>query len=652
MTAEQLLSRLNNVKCNGGGWTADCPCHDSKSGKSLHVKEADGKLLLKCWGGCKTEDVVGALGLSMGDLFEKPGGNGHPPAPSPGRARLPEDPLSWLSNYCGVPIDFVRALPLEADGNAVAFTFPGLAVRKLRTSGSKSFTWTPAGSPSPPLWPMPEATMPPGVWLLEGESDAIVALCAGLPAYALTHGAGTPVTPDQAAELRRRGAEKATIVFDADKAGREGTGKLAAVLEAAGIEAAGVDLAAAGIVDPLAGTKDVRDAWLAVKDPVRLRERLESASSSLQPNLPPIGRLVVGEVGREVSAAALKARPHREVEYLPFLGSAGYVPKGWSVMIAASPKGGKTELTTRLCGEWTTESILYATEEPELIWQHRLSRLPGDWNHMRLLFALGMEPTGILNRIKTGSESVVVLDTVRSLIGLTDENDNSELARALNPYVVAAREGGKTLIALHHVRKGGGNYGEGITGGHAFLAAVDVALELLRESNLGENKRRVRGWGRLFPIDEAVYSLEDDGTMALLGSPTAVQLGAVTGRVQELLNSEWQTRKELLEDLDEPKPAQEQLRLALKALVEDGTAERDPKGDKPGVTYRYRLAQPGNQPHLPRTPSMVVGEVGGSQDPPPDPDDDTLFHDATCPALHDGPCNCVPVWAAALEVPS
>ena len=34
---------------------------------------------------------------------------------------------------------------------------------------------------------------------------------------------------------------------------------------------------------------------------------------------------------------------------------------------------------------------------------------------------------------------------------------------------------GQTLVLLHHLRKGGGEHGEGITGGHAFLGIVDAA---------------------------------------------------------------------------------------------------------------------------------------------------------------------------------
>jgi hypothetical protein len=331
------------------------------------------------------------------------------------------------------------------------------------------------------------------------------------------------------------------------------------------------------------------------------------------PELAPEDRSVGGPV--EVCAAELAARPAAEIEYLPLLGAPGYIPKGWSVLVAGYPKAGKTELLARLCQSWMGERVLCITEEPASIWAARIRRLAGDWRHVQLRFALGMDPASLLARIQGGAETVVVVDTVWNLLGLQDEADNSEVARVLTPFVAAARAGGKTLVLLHHIRKGGGEHGEGIAGGHAFLGMVDVALEILREQNLGETKRRIRGWGRLFPIDEAVYELAPDGTMALLGSPKAVELGAVKARVLDVLSGEWQTRREILEGLEDPKPAMEQLRLALNALVQEGLAERDPAEERRGATYRYRLA---TKPELPPIRTPVVSQVGASPSPAPE----------------------------------
>jgi len=81
MSADTLLSRLDRVRKSGpASWSARCPSHEDKT-PSLSVKEQpDGRLLVFCHGGCTVDEVVGAVGLELADLF--------PPRPTqPGAAR-------------------------------------------------------------------------------------------------------------------------------------------------------------------------------------------------------------------------------------------------------------------------------------------------------------------------------------------------------------------------------------------------------------------------------------------------------------------------------------------------------------------------------------------------------------------------------------
>lgn len=66
---DDILSRLSKVKPAGNGkWTACCPAHDDRS-PSLSVKECDdGKILIKCWAGCQTEEIMKSIGMKMIDL--------------------------------------------------------------------------------------------------------------------------------------------------------------------------------------------------------------------------------------------------------------------------------------------------------------------------------------------------------------------------------------------------------------------------------------------------------------------------------------------------------------------------------------------------------------------------------------------------------
>ena len=59
---ERVTGRLEYVRKSGGGSVvARCPAHRDKS-PSLSVKEGgDGRVLLYCFAGCPTSDVVAAL---------------------------------------------------------------------------------------------------------------------------------------------------------------------------------------------------------------------------------------------------------------------------------------------------------------------------------------------------------------------------------------------------------------------------------------------------------------------------------------------------------------------------------------------------------------------------------------------------------------
>lgn len=70
MSADNLLSRLDGVKRTGPDrHLAKCPSHNDRTA-SLSVRELDdGRTLVHCFAGCSVHEVVGAVGLTLGDLF-------------------------------------------------------------------------------------------------------------------------------------------------------------------------------------------------------------------------------------------------------------------------------------------------------------------------------------------------------------------------------------------------------------------------------------------------------------------------------------------------------------------------------------------------------------------------------------------------------
>ena len=71
MSPEDFIARVGPAKRTGRDkWVARCPAHDGKSSTSLAIRAlADGRILVHCFGGCQVDEVVGTLGLELGDLF-------------------------------------------------------------------------------------------------------------------------------------------------------------------------------------------------------------------------------------------------------------------------------------------------------------------------------------------------------------------------------------------------------------------------------------------------------------------------------------------------------------------------------------------------------------------------------------------------------
>ena len=67
--ADRLLERLDAVRPNGASrWTARCPAHTDRS-SSLSVRDTGDRVLIHCFAGCATSDVLAAVGLEIQDLF-------------------------------------------------------------------------------------------------------------------------------------------------------------------------------------------------------------------------------------------------------------------------------------------------------------------------------------------------------------------------------------------------------------------------------------------------------------------------------------------------------------------------------------------------------------------------------------------------------
>jgi len=65
-----VLNQLGRVQKRGEQYRAKCPAHDGKSTTSLSVTETeDARILIHCFGGCSTQEVLDAIGMEFHDLM-------------------------------------------------------------------------------------------------------------------------------------------------------------------------------------------------------------------------------------------------------------------------------------------------------------------------------------------------------------------------------------------------------------------------------------------------------------------------------------------------------------------------------------------------------------------------------------------------------
>lgn len=295
-----------------------------------------------------------------------------------------------------------------------------------------------------------------------------------------------------------------------------------------------------------------------------------------------------------------------ELNFLPFLGVDGYVIQGWSHILVGYPRCGKTELATQLALEWVKQGkhVLYISEESEALWCVRFGELEKsgllqgltkggqpDLERFELIFGLGEQPDGLLKEAYSKPVDVVIVDTIRSLLDIEDENDNSEIRRRIKPWTLAQQQARNTLILCHHSRKGGGSHGEAISGGHALLGACDMALEITFEQSQ-QARRTIIPYGRVISSPSLLYEL-NGGKLSQLGDPDKLRLKFVEQRICMELDGVWCTTRQIKDRFTKPKPSDSSFDRAFTNLAVAGTLERQPPWgqDASRKTVRWRLSE-------------------------------------------------------------
>ncbi len=509
-----------------GSWT--CPAHDDRT-PSLSVSEGTGRrILVKCFAGCTVEQIVAALGLSLADLFAEVA----PPATE--RTALQKAPppevlgepasaqIAALKRTRrlrdGTTLDRVGAklvswqgqewlaFPTIADGvwkcwaldrnGRPRFDEKGKWVRK--NTGPVSLVISPAlrernGSAIPRLFDV------------EGESDLLAAVEAGLP-YVVTGSGGASALAGHEAHREWLGglhAGEVVVVRDLDKAGRDGVEKVAAWWLAQGVPVRVLDLPEA-----LGAGGDLRDylngraarggvpASEPMGDAAALCTLADSAAlrEPEEPGIPGLVRL-----------ASVKPE---QVEWL----WPGRLPLGKVSILDGDPGLGKSTVTLDLAARVTTGQplpdgsagrlggVVLTSAEDGLADTivPRLQAAGADLERVRAFEAtadhgLPTIPEG-LGRIEAAIVEVgavlVVIDPLMAVLGHdVNAHRDQDVRRALAPLAALAERKCAAVLVVRHLNKAAGSNALYRGGGSIGIAGAARSVLLVARDPDDESRR-------------------------------------------------------------------------------------------------------------------------------------------------------------------
>ena len=296
-----------------------------------------------------------------------------------------------------------------------------------------------------------------------------------------------------------------------------------------------------------------------------------------------------------------------------------YLATGSLGLIAGKPKEGKTTLVYELAvkvtqglpflGRTTQQGgvLILAVEEHRRDVKMRLQNLgaeglDGLYIHIGALSPTPTFFTELLVFIRDHKIRLVIIDTLAAFWNVDNENDASEMTKAVKPLLRLARDSGACVLLVHHARKSEGSHGDEIRGSGALFGLVDVALVMKRHSV--ENQRLLQAQSR-YPEtpSELVLELREAGYVAL-GDPASVGKAAKKQQLIQALSEDWEKAESITKRAGLTRRVGYRL---LDLLVEEGMALREGQGKK-SDPYRFKKNSIRAAPPLP-----AQTELGGME---------------------------------------
>ena len=192
MQLDDFLIRLEGVKPAGPGkYMACCPVHnDTNPSLSVTVKDVKGteKILLKCFAGCRTEDILEELGLTPQDLIVNPTAQ----QDFAGVGRTAFQPAKEERGVVAARYSYTDEKgALLAQKTRWEKTVDGKRVKTFTWGHQEENRWKPGRNGMAVPYRLPELVKAETVFLCEGEKDVDNLTAQGLAATCSPDGAGT-----------------------------------------------------------------------------------------------------------------------------------------------------------------------------------------------------------------------------------------------------------------------------------------------------------------------------------------------------------------------------------------------------------------------------------------------------------------------------
>ncbi len=510
---ELILAKLPDAKKSGTGWSACCPAHDDQQ-PSLSIAEGDdGRVLLKCHGGCSIEEICEAMGLKPTDLFVLSTSTVLPA----GREKQEYRGHANGQKGNGQP-QIVATYDYRDERGELLFQvvrYDPKDFRQRRPKPGGGWVWSVKGVRVVP-YRLPELLARPDdpVFVVEGEKDVDNLGRIGVLATCNAGGAGK-WTAEHAAFL---GGRRVYATRDNDDSGLrhieqvahslQGNAEWVRIVELPGLHAKG----------------DVSD-WLAAGGTKQDLMRLAEASPIWTPAASASGPVLT-------CLADVEPRP---ISWL----WPERVPMGRISLLVGRPGEGKSFLTTDMAARVTTGTpwpdgsecpkgsviLISAEDDPGDTIRPRLDAHYADLHRVHLLSAVvRVDSEGRYERMVTLADldaieaalerlpdcRLIIVDPVGSFLGgRTDAHRDNEVRAVLAPIAKLAEKHGPAVLVVAHRRKSPGSIADDLAlGSRAFTGIARAVWHLTRDKEdrsrrlllPGKNNLAEEGEGLAFSI--------------------------------------------------------------------------------------------------------------------------------------------------------